>query len=572
MFIYHFNRMIRSRILWIVFAIVIAVAFLSVDSCYRSPSGARSELDVNSAGTIGGEPVSYDEYEFTRQLLQSSTANLSPAATETQVWAHIAAMRTAKELGISATSRELSDRIVATPDFQINGAFNRNRYEQVVRNALGVSIQTFERMQAQYIVLYKLMAVVSAGAAPSQMEIDDELGQYTDEFSFRYATVANTHADEKIEADDAEIEDYYNRHKDDFALPARVGVKFVALSATNFLDAVVLEDVDADIQDIYESDPSKYTRRGTNGVEQLTLDEARGQILDELKTAEAVHIATTNLVAFMEDLGDADLDSFTWRSKARGLSVSDTPLFAYETDYIPGVEASALDEFRTEASDLDDSRADARYAIARGKRNVYLMRIATNDVAHVQSLSEVADTIRPLVIAEKRVALFDEDAKKALDSLKAEMEGKGDFAEAFTAACAGLELPVSSNVTFSLVGGNAEGVEHATELIPAVLRMKAGDISDPVKISGGALIVCLDSRTRKDSQDSMFEVASARDRIVSQRSQAADARFFAEWLVQNLNEKTFYSKTLANLLSDDVADDDEEDAPAEEADDGADAE
>lgn len=567
MFIYHFNRMIRSRILWIVFAIVIAVAFLSVDSCYRNPSGSAPEQDVNTAGTVGGEPVSYDEYEFTKQLLQGSTANLEPAATETQVWAHIAAMRTVKELGITATGRELADRILATPDFQIDGAFNRNRYEQVVRNALGVSVQTFERMQAQYIVLYKLMAVVSAGAAPSQMEIDDELGQYTDEFSFRYATLSDTHAGEEIEAGDEAIADYYGRHSDDFALPARVGVSFVSLAATNFLDAVVLEDVEADIQDIYESDPSKYTRRGTNGVEQLTLEEARGQILDELKTSEAIHIATTNLVAFMEDLGDASLKDFTWRAKARGLAVRETPLFAYEADFIPGVEASALEEFRTEASDLDEARADARFAIARGRRNVYLMRIATNDVAHVQALEEVAGAIRPLVVAEKRAALFDADVEKAMSSLKSKMEGKENFAEAFTAACAELELPVSSNITFTLTGGGAEKIEHSRELIPAVLRMKTGDMSDSVKIPGGALIVCLDSRTRSDSQDASFEVASARDRIAAQRSQASDARFFAEWLVQNLKEKGFTSKALSNILSDDTAEDDDiSDEEAEEDD------
>ena len=107
MFIYHFNRMIRSRILWIIFAVVIAFAFLSVDSCYRNPGGGRAERNPNEAGTIAGESVSYDEYDFTRRILANTTANLEPAATETQIWAHIAAMRTAKELGLSVLALSL---------------------------------------------------------------------------------------------------------------------------------------------------------------------------------------------------------------------------------------------------------------------------------------------------------------------------------------------------------------------------------------------------------------------------------------------------------------------------------
>ena len=558
MFIYHFNRMIRSRILWIIFAVVIAFAFLSVDSCYRNPGGrSGAERNPNEAGSVAGESVSYDEYDFTRRMLSSTIANLEPAATETQIWAHIAALRTARDLGITASRRELVDRIVNTPDFQIAGAFDRGRYEAVV-SSIGLSVPSFERMQANYIVLFKLMSVVTAGATASPMSIDDELAQYTDTFSLRYATVKNTHANEEIEVTDDDIAGYYERNKANFDLPDRVQVRFATLSATNFTDAVVLEDADADAQDIYDTDPSRFTRRGTNGVEQLSFEEAKPQIIEDLTLAEAVHVATTNLSAFMESLGDADADQFEARAKMRGLTVRDSALFAYDTQYIPGVESAALDEFRSEAADLDVSRADSLYAIARGNRNVYLMRIVTNDLAHTQPLEVVTNTIRPLALAEKRIELFDADAKAALDSIKAKMEGAGNFSEAFATACGELSLALSSNVTFRIADNNVDDLEHAREIIPAALRMKAGDISDPVKINGGALILCLDSRTRDDNPDSSFEVASTRERIASQRAQTADSLFFAEWLLQNLKEKGFTSRVLEGLEAAGPATDDDE--------------
>ncbi|MBR0057268.1 MAG: SurA N-terminal domain-containing protein [Kiritimatiellae bacterium] len=557
MFIYHFNRMIRSRLLWLLFAIVIAVAFLSMDSCYRNPGGrSGAERAVNAAGTLAGEPVSYEEYDFARRMMSATTSSLEPAATETQIWAHIAAMRTAREMGIAATRREVAERILNTPDFQVAGVFDRNRYEQVVAG-IGMTVPVFERMQSEYIVLYKLMAAITAGATASPMAVDDELAQYTDIFSLRYATVANAHAGDDVDVADDDIAAYYEKNKGNFALPDRVQVRYVALATTNFTGAVELEDVEADVQDIYDTDPSRYTRRGTNGVEQLTLEEARPQIIEELTLNEAVHIATTNLAAFMEVLGPADADEFSRQAAERGLETADTSLFAQDAPYIAGIEPAALDEFRSEASDLDAARADALYSIARGRRNVYLMRILANDPAHTQPLDVVTNTIRPLVVAEKRQALFDADVQAALDALKAAVEGKDDFAGAFSAACAELSLPVSTNISFSVSDEGVGEIEHARELVRAVVGLKAGDISEPVKTRSGALLVALEGREGQDDPDQAFEVASTRERIARQSAQAIDALYFAEWLIQNLNEKGFTSRVLDNLAT--PADEDEHD-------------
>lgn len=542
MFIYHFNRMIRNRILWIVFAVVIAVAFLSMDSCYRTPGGGEAQRPQNEAGTIGGESVSYDEYDFARRVVANSVANLGPAATETQIWAHIAAMRTAQELGLTATRRELADRILSTPDFQIGGAFSRDRYEQVV-SSIGLSVPTFERMQSQYIVLYKLMSVVTAGATASPMAVEDEFAQYTDTFSLRYATVADTHGSDDVEVTEDDMRDYYARNTKAYELPDRVQVRYIALPATNFLDSVDMGDLEADIQDIYDSDPSRYTRNGTNGVEQLTLEEARDGIAEELKLAEAVHIATTNLADFAESLAAADPEKFAEEARARGFEPGDTPLFGYDRGYIPGIEPAALEEFRHEAADLDADRPDALFAIARGKRNVYLMRILTNDVAHVQSYEEVADTIRPLVVSEKRIGLFDADSRKALEGLKAAMKDGGDFAT----ACEGLSLPVSTNIQFKASEAGPNSFDNASAIIPAALRMKAGDISDPVKVRGGAVIISVDGRTHDDGAENRFELETTRGQIAEQRAQANNATFFAEWLVWNLRQKGFTSRLLESL-------------------------
>ena len=82
MVIYHFNRLIRSRILWGFFAVIIAVAFVAVDSCFKAPQ------DMQTAGTLNGKKVSLNQFEqvvqairgFGRNRDNETSANVSTAA------------------------------------------------------------------------------------------------------------------------------------------------------------------------------------------------------------------------------------------------------------------------------------------------------------------------------------------------------------------------------------------------------------------------------------------------------------------------------------------------------------
>ena len=69
MFIYHFNRLIRSRILWGFFAIIIAVAFVAVDSCFRSPQ------DTLTAGRINGKKITASQFDQTVQAIRGFGRN-----------------------------------------------------------------------------------------------------------------------------------------------------------------------------------------------------------------------------------------------------------------------------------------------------------------------------------------------------------------------------------------------------------------------------------------------------------------------------------------------------------------
>ena len=545
MFIYHFNRMIRSRILWLIFAIVVGATFLALPSCFTGDPSGRGY-----AGTLGRDKITQNEYAnasiFVERFMRMD--NLTPAATETQIWAHIAAIHTARKMGITVSAEELRSIIRSEQAFQTAGQFDETLYNNLIRQNLGITPSGYEQLLADQVVLGKLMAAVGAGYAASPMEVEDEIAARTDEITFQYATVSNAFATTAIDLADEDLLAYYEEHKGDYALPDRVGVRFATLAATNFLGSVHIED--ADIDDQYDSHPELYSRQGTNGVETIPLEEVHDSIYRELAMKEAVYIAGTNLNEFVDSLATNDLETFTWRCQARGMKTADTSLFPLSASFLPGVERDAIEEFRETAHDLDSTREDARYGVASGKEVVYLIRATTNDYAHTQTFEEVKDIIRPLAIAAARQKKFTAFAEEKSAAIKASMTNDTSFAD----AAAAQSLGVSTSITFTVEGLSPTAFDNARAIVPEVARLKAGSISKPIEIYNGALLAYVSARKAGDA----IAAESHREQIRSMLSSAAGGGAFSDWLIWNLERTGFTSSRAASFAAVEAASDDDE--------------
>ena len=548
MFIYHFNRMIRSKVLWLIFAIVVGATFLALPSCFSGDASGRMY-----AGTLGHEKISQDEYAIAETFVQRfmRLGDLSPAATETQIWAHIAAMHAAKKMGIAASSEELRSILRSEAAFQQDGQFSADLYKRLVEQNLGLTVAGYERLLADQIVLNKLMQSVGAGSLASPMEIEDEVAARTDTFSFMYATVSNKFAAAEVEVSDDEVKAYFEEHKADYALPDRVAVSYAALSVTNYFPAVVLDDID--LEDYYDSNPSQYSREGTNGVEQIPFEEVRDQIWNELAYSEAAAIAVTNVNEFIESLYTNDVATFNWRCQARGMKTGATQLFPLEGSYLPGIEREALQEFRETAHDLDSTRGDSRYGVATGKQFIYIICATTNDAAHTPSFESLEKSIRPLAVAAARQKKFNAFAEETAAAVTAAMKEKGSFAEAAKAQA----LNVSTSITFKASDVEFSAFDNARALIPEVVRLKAGQISKPIEIYNGALLACVSER----KAGAAAEAAVQREQLRSMLSSMNGAAAFSDWMTWNLERIGFTSTKAAiweTAAAEGTADEEEE--------------
>lgn len=544
MFIYHFNRMIRNRVLWLIFAIVVGATFLAVPSCF---TGDPREY----AGTLGKEKVSQSEYSTASMFVDRfmRLGDLSPAATETQIWAHIAAIHTANKMGLSVTPEELRSILRAEPAFQTGGQFDMDRYKRLIEQNLGITVVSYERLLADQIIIGKLMAAVGAGYAASPMEIDDMIAARTDTITFQYATVSNAFATAEIPLSDEQVRAYYDEHAADYALPDRVAVRFAMIPVTNYIGGIAIDE--SDIDDYYESNPSLYSRQGTNGVETIPLEEVHDAIYRELAMQEAVLVAVTNLNGFIDSLATNDLETFTWRCKdARGWKTSDTGFFSIDDSFIRGVEPDAVKDFRETALDLDATRDDNRYGVASGKEFVYLIRATTNDYAHTQPFEEVKDVIRPRAVAAERQKKFHDFADEKAANLKTAITNGMSFAD----AAAAQSLGVSTSITFTVEGLGPSPFDNARVIVPEVSHLKAGDLSKPIDIYNGALLAYVSERKAGDATAAKMQREQLRPMLSAQTGAAA----FSDWLIWNLKRTGFTSVRAASLATADEEAEDEE--------------
>ena len=261
MFIYHFNRLIRSRILWGFFAIIIAVAFVAVDSCFKSPSGPQN------AGVINGKKIPFTQFEQTVQAIRGFGRNrdseTSANVVDRKAWEQIAARLTAEKNGMSSSKEEVRASLREIPGFQSANGFDINRYRMILSEQ-GLTPAMYEQLVSHQLAMMKSAALVESATWIAPMELEDELAAMTDRFTVQVATVSNRFAQLEMRLSEEDLRKFYEENKASFALPDRVAVRYIAIPVSNFLASVTVPE--EDLQEYYDSHTETYSRTTTNNT------------------------------------------------------------------------------------------------------------------------------------------------------------------------------------------------------------------------------------------------------------------------------------------------------------------
>ena len=513
MVILQFNKLIRNKWVWGVFAIAVSAAF-----CFDDLFTARDRGDdvrAGEAGKLGEEKV--DEKAF-RPLVDEIRklergGDHKPAAEVNRIaWENFAALKVAEKSGIEATDADVQSRIRNEQAFAVNGQFSFERYQGLLR-ANGMSPEGYEESLRRNLTMERVGRHLLGGAAwVSPMELDQMVADRTDVFTVKVARFnEDRKAADAVKLDDAGLKKWYDEHVKDLELPERVKIRYVKFDATKKEVLAKMTVTENDIRDQFDITADKYTTKDTNGVEsvkkfeQLTKAEKDG-IEQELRRIAAVQYFETNLnfraYAKAAAKGASRLDEI---AKEDGLKVETSDWFAVNGGYqegfmtrigqvLPGAKGAA-----EAIAQLDPATEDFRYGVVSSDRAVWLVEKTEVSAKHTPKFDEAKNAIRPRALR---------DAKA--DAFKASVEAiaKGG-ARAVLAT-----KNVSTNITFSVMDMAQGAFADQYAVARAAMPLQKDQVSEfTLTMPGHAiLVVCVD-RVEGDAAKAMMVKDMVRNEI-----------------------------------------------------------
>jgi len=495
MLISKFNKLIHNKAVWAVFAALISLAMIG----FFAPSGGGggSDSEAPRAGKLFGEEVSREAFNRARFFSQTfqnqrATSEEDQERLNEEIWQRLAVLALARDLGISITNEELNEAIQRDPTFAVNGAFNRQYYQQLVEGRMGVRVGTFEEYLRQELVLRKMSALAGQSLWVSPYELERSVARLTDRFEIDVVAVSYSNSVEDVTASADEIQTFYDQHPDAFEIPEQRSVKYVEWPISNYLARAEVSE--EQVQDYYDSHLEDYAVTDTNGNTTYTpLEDVSTEIEADMARRTAIGLASEDAMQFTDDLSMMDYgEDVTMESVAakRTNTVETSELFTAQGD-VPGVNVGRSFReaaFRMQAAPPEDSYS---HTIV-GDDAIYVLAFHEIKEPHVPPLEDVKEDAKALADDLAKATAFEEKASGIREKL-----AKAGF-DKFAKTAEKLGLAVTSPEPFSVYEASPEDMENFTSIAPAVLSLEKGQISDPIPTQTGMAIVAVKAREAGD--------------------------------------------------------------------------
>lgn len=242
--------------------IVVPFALFGIDSYLNNAGGQVAVAKVD------GQKISLQEYsnavENARNYLQSQgqkvdTALLESPAFKQSVLDSIITRRliegAIQDYRFKISDDQLSQHVVGMPEFQSNGKFSEETYNQLLsQNKLTPA--KFEQNIRKDLTVQQVRDGLTNLVFMPQKVAEQSL---MSEFEQREVSVADVKVVDfinQVSVTPAQVQAYYNQHKTKFIAPAKVKLQFTLLSAAGLMGDVSVSD--EEVKQDYEENAAKY--------------------------------------------------------------------------------------------------------------------------------------------------------------------------------------------------------------------------------------------------------------------------------------------------------------------------
>ncbi|MCL6702800.1 SurA N-terminal domain-containing protein [Pseudomonas sp. T1.Ur] len=241
----------------IIGVIVALMALTGFDAIFKATTNS------NEAAKVNGENISQNELSQAvdmqrRQLMQQLGKDFDASLLDEKMLRDSALkglidrkllLQGAHDAKFAFSDDALDRVIVQTPEFQVDGKFSPERFDQVIRQ-LGYGRLQFRQMLAQEMLIGQLRA----GLAGSGFVTDAQVLAFArlEKQTRDFATLIVKADPSAVKLTDDEVKAYYDQHAKEFMTPDQVVIDYLELKKASFFDQVSVKD--EDLQAAYQKE------------------------------------------------------------------------------------------------------------------------------------------------------------------------------------------------------------------------------------------------------------------------------------------------------------------------------
>ncbi|WP_460122510.1 SurA N-terminal domain-containing protein [Pseudomonas sp. S2_C03] len=241
----------------IIGVIVVLMALTGFDAIFQATT------HKNDAAKVNGDEISQNELSQAvdmqrRQLMQQLGKDFDASLLDEKMLRESALkglidrkllLQGAEKSKFAFSEGALDQVILQTPEFQVDGKFSPERFDQVIRQ-LGYSRMQFRQMLAQEMLIGQLRA----GLAGSGFVTDAQVLAFArlEKQTRDFASLDVKAAPAAVKLTDDEVKAYYDEHAKEFMTPDQVVIDYIELKKSSFFDQVAVKD--EDLQAAYQKE------------------------------------------------------------------------------------------------------------------------------------------------------------------------------------------------------------------------------------------------------------------------------------------------------------------------------
>ena len=500
------NERIQGVIAWVVI-VLIALTFTLFGVDYYMQSHGVSDAEV----TVNGEPISKQAYDasFRRtrqqndpeQLSATSEAALKKKVLDDMV-SNLISVEAAQKNGFQVSIDQANAAILSIPQFQQDGQFSSERYQQALSGAM-FTPETFQKEVQQGMLLnqQRFAFIGSAFALPAEIKRFVKL--YMQTRSYDYVQIPATSFADKVQVSENQISEYYKAHQQEFVSPEQVSIDYIRLSTQKVKDQLQVND--DDIKKYYDDNQSNFLTPAQWQVAHIQFafpkdnnEDTREQI--KQKADDAYQALQNNPLQFEEWVQTMSSDKLSAASKG----------------ILPWIVAGQTPFDKTLAELNKPGDISAPVPTDKGYE---IFKLVAYKPAQLQPLADVKQQIAEQLMAESVQTKYAQLLEQLSDLSYQTPDSLATVAEE-------MKLPIEHSTSFSRKGGDSD-ITRTQQVINTAFShdvLESGNNSEPVQLDNDSVLVLRVNKHIPSTEQPLAEVKQQITATLTQQKAAEQAK------------------------------------------------